>query len=69
MKPEKKPFIVEIKNRRRQFQKQHSIWENIDLKAAGGKVVAEQTGDDHGVAMPVRQSEASIEPKTTDINA
>lgn len=43
MKPEKKPFIVEFKNRRRLPRKESSIWGRIDLKAAGGEIAAEQT--------------------------
>ena len=42
MKPEKKPFVVEIKNRRRLSRKEHSIWGKIDLKAAGDQVDAWQ---------------------------
>lgn len=68
MKPEKKPFIVEIKNRRRLPRQEHSIWGKIDLKAAGNQV-AGQVSDDSETALPVRHSEAPAQPKTTDISA
>lgn len=42
MKPDKKPFVVEIKNRRRLSRQGHSIWGKIDLKAAGDQVAAEE---------------------------
>jgi len=57
MKPEKKPFIVEIKNRRRLSRQEHSIWGKIDLKLAGDQVAAAEKSED-GVAMPMRQSAA-----------
>lgn len=38
MKPAKKPFVVEIKNRRNTSKKPTSIWGNIDLKAASGQL-------------------------------
>ncbi|WHS30391.1 hypothetical protein QLQ09_02095 [Brucella sp. NM4] len=43
MKPEKKPFIVAFKNRRRQSTQQNSIWGTIDLKAASNQVAANET--------------------------
>lgn len=42
MKPEKKPFVVEFKNRRRLPRKETSIWGRIDLKAAGDVISAEE---------------------------
>jgi hypothetical protein len=52
MKPEKKPFVVEIKNRRRLSRREHSIWGKIDLKAAGGQVAVEENSGENGAAMP-----------------
>lgn len=68
MKPEKKPFVVDIKNRRRVSRQEHSIWGKIDLKAAGDQVDAEQTASESGAAMPMRQSEAAVEQTATEIN-
>lgn len=51
MKPEKRPFVVEIKNRRRLSRKEHSIWGKIDLKAAGDQVDAEEKSGEHGAPM------------------
>lgn len=45
MKPEKKPFVVEFKNRRRLPRKETSIWGRIDLKAASTVIEVEQMGD------------------------
>ncbi|NSX89102.1 hypothetical protein [Agrobacterium tumefaciens] len=42
MKPEKKPFVVEFKNRRRQSTQQNSIWGAIDLKTASNQVAANE---------------------------
>ena len=42
MKPEKKPFIVEFKNRRRQSTQTNSIWGAIDLKAASNQLAANE---------------------------
>ncbi|WP_439631786.1 hypothetical protein [Shinella sp.] len=46
MKPEKKPFIVEFKNRRRLPRKETSIWGRIDLKAASDVVEIEQMSNE-----------------------
>ena len=67
MKPEKKPFVVEIKNRHRLSRRGHSIWGKIDLKAASDHVAAEQTAGENGAAMAIRPSDAVTE-KTSDIN-
>ncbi|TPN80992.1 hypothetical protein FJ987_29650 [Mesorhizobium sp. CU2] len=69
MKPEKKPFVVEIKNRRRLARREHSISGEINLKAAGDQVAAEQTGDENGAAMALRPSDAVTAENTRDINA
>ncbi|WP_018237789.1 hypothetical protein [Ensifer sp. BR816] len=69
MKPEKKPFIVEIKNRRRLSRRDRSIWGDIDLKAAGNQVDVEQTAGESDLAMSMRPSEAAAEQTATEINA
>jgi hypothetical protein len=46
MKPEKKPFVVEVKNRRSLSRKGRTIWGNVDLKAAAADHVSvEQAAD------------------------
>lgn len=45
MKPEKKPFVVEIKNRRSLSRRERPIWGNIDLKAAADQVSVEQAAE------------------------
>lgn len=67
MKPEKKPFVVEIKNRRRLSRREHSIWGTIDLKPAGDQVDAEQTAGESDLAM--RPSEAAMDQNATDLSA
>ncbi|WP_158515682.1 hypothetical protein [Pararhizobium polonicum] len=54
MKPAKKPFVVEIKNRRRLSRGESSIWEKVDLKAAGNLVAAEQVAEEDDAAVPLR---------------
>lgn len=66
MKPEKKPFVVEIKNRRRLSRKEHSIWGKIDLKAADA---AEYTVGENGPAISMRPSEAAADHSPNDISA
>lgn len=68
MKPEKKPFVVEFKNRNRLSRRDHSIWGKIDLKAASNQVAVEQTAGENGAAMDIRPSDA-VTKKTSDINA
>ena len=68
MKPDKKPFVVEIKNRRRLSRQEHSIWGKIDLKAPGDHVAAEEKSGEDGAAMPLRQSEAVSEQNAAEIN-
>ncbi len=58
MKPEKKPFVVEFKNRRRLPRKEASIWGRIDLKAASDVVEVEQMGNE-AASMPHGQSPGS----------
>jgi len=67
MKPEKKPFAVEIKNRRRLSRKEHSIWGKIDLKAAGDQVGAEEKSGEHGAPIPVQNSDVAAE-QNAEIN-
>lgn len=59
MKSEKKPFVVEFKNRRRLSQKETSIWGRVDLKAAGDEVAAEQAVTDTGVSISMLPSETA----------
>ncbi|NRQ18324.1 hypothetical protein [Ensifer sesbaniae] len=65
MKPEKKPFVVEIKNRRRLSRKEHSIWGKIDLKAAGDQVGAEERSGEHDA--PMQNSDVAAE-QNAEIN-
>ncbi len=64
MKPEKKPFVVEFKNRRRLPRKETSIWGHIDLKAAGDTVSAEPVANVAGANTngPLQRSEATPSP-------
>ncbi|WP_157385411.1 hypothetical protein [Rhizobium freirei] len=55
MKPEKNPFVVEIKNRRRLSRREPSIWEKVDLKAAGYQVAAEQATGEDDTPAPARR--------------
>lgn len=64
MKPEKKPFVVEFKNRRRLPRKETSIWGRINLKAAGDAVSAEPIANEaeaitNGLSP---ESEATLSP-------
>lgn len=69
MKPEKKPFIVEFKNRRRQSTQQNSIWGAIDLKAASNQVAGNEMAGmiDASIAEPPSDADATWH--TTDISA
>jgi len=66
MKPEKKPFVVEFKNRRRLPRKETSIWGRIDLKAAGDAISAEEmVNEGEAIANgPTPKSEATPNPAT-----
>lgn len=57
MKSQKKPYIVEFKNRRRLSRKETSIWGRIDLKGAGDEIAAEQTATEAAVDIDIRLSE------------
>ena len=63
MKPEKKPFVVEFKNRRRFPRKETSIWGRIDLKAASDVVEVEQIGNE-AASMTHGQSPVSEQAPT-----
>lgn len=60
MKPAKKPFVVEIKNRRRLSRGENSIWEKVELKAVGNLVAAEQVAE---------EGDAVAEKTAADISA
>ena len=57
MKSQKKPYVVEFKNRRRLSRKETSIWGRIDLKGAGDEIAAEQTATEAAVDLDIRLSE------------
>ena len=52
MKPEKKPFVVEFKNRRRPSRKEPSIWEKVDLKTAASQVATREATDEEDATAP-----------------
>ncbi|MBB3965815.1 hypothetical protein [Rhizobium metallidurans] len=51
MKPAKKPFVVEIKNPRRLSRGKNSIWDKVDLKAAGDQVTGELMAEESAEAV------------------
>ncbi len=57
MKSQKKPYVVEFKNRRRLSRKETSIWGHIDLKGAGDEIAEEQTATEAAVDIDIRLSE------------
>jgi hypothetical protein len=57
----KEPFVVEIKNRRRLSRKEHSILGKIDLKAAGEQIGAVKKSGEHGMPMPMQNSDLAAE--------
>lgn len=61
MKPAKKPFVVEIKNPRRLSRGKNSIWDKVDLKAAGDQVTGE--------LMAEEGTEAVVDKNAGDISA
>ncbi|WP_313195201.1 hypothetical protein [Shinella zoogloeoides] len=69
MKPEKKPFVVEFKNRRRLARKETSIWGHIDLKAAGDAVSAEPMANEAGAITNGPSSESEAKPSPAGISA
>ena len=69
MKPEKKPFVVEFKNRRRLSRKETSIWGRIDLKAASAVVEVEQMGNDAASMINGQPPESEAMPTPVGIGA
>ena len=69
MKPEKKPFVVEFKNRRRLPRKETSIWGRVDLKAAGNAFAAEQMGNEAGSMTNGQSPESEATPTPVGISA
>jgi len=69
MKPEKKPFVVEFKNRRRLARKETSIWGHIDLKAAGDAVSAAPIADEAGAITSGPLPDPEAKPSPASISA
>jgi len=69
MKPERKPFVVEFKNRRRLPRKETSIWGRIDLKAAGDAVLAEEMDNEAGPIANGLSPESEATPIPVRISA
>ena len=69
MKPEKKPFVVEFKNRRRLPRKETSLWGCIDLKAAGNAFAAEEMGNEAGSVTKEVSPESEATPIPLGISA
>jgi tRNA U54 and U55 pseudouridine synthase Pus10 len=68
MKPEKKPFVVEFKNRRRQATQPNSIWGAIDLKAASKEVAAKEMAGEVDASTAKQWSDVSVDENITDIS-
>ncbi|MGV2114202.1 hypothetical protein ACQZ46_23405 [Agrobacterium salinitolerans] len=68
MKPEKKPFVVEFKNRRRQSTQQNSIWSTIDLKAASNQVAANEMADVIDASTAEQPSDAGATLNIADLS-
>lgn len=69
MKSEKKPFVVEFKNRRRLTRKETSIWGRIDLKGAGDEIAAEQTATEAAHGIDIRLPETPPVQDAAEIGA
>ncbi|MGV1988755.1 hypothetical protein ACQZ5N_19250 [Agrobacterium sp. 22-221-1] len=69
MKPEKKPFVVEFKNRRRQSTQQNSIWGAIDLKTASDQVAANEMADVIDASTAEQPSDAGATLNIADLSA
>lgn len=69
MKPEKKPFVVEFKNRRRQSTQPDSIWGAIDLKAASNQVAANEMAGVNNVGAAEQPSDAVASLNIPDLGA
>ncbi|NTB97297.1 hypothetical protein G6M84_12410 [Agrobacterium tumefaciens] len=69
MKPEKRPFVVEFKNRRRQSTQQTSIWGAIDLKTASNQVAANEMADVIDASTAKQPSDAGATLNIPDLSA
>ncbi|CVI63020.1 hypothetical protein CFBP4996_27140 (plasmid) [Agrobacterium leguminum] len=69
MKPEKKRFIVEFKNRRRQSTQPNSIWGAIDLKAASNQVAANEMAGVINASTAEQPSDADAPLNLPDLSA
>jgi hypothetical protein len=67
MKPEKKQFVVEFKNRRRQATQQNSIWGAIDLKAASKEVAAKEMAGEVDASTAKQRSDVSADENIADL--
>ncbi|MBG0511179.1 hypothetical protein I3J13_20590 [Agrobacterium sp. MOPV5] len=68
MKPDKKPFVVEFKNRRRQSTQQNSIWSTIDLKEASNQVAANEMADVIDASTAEQRSDAGATLNIADLS-
>lgn len=69
MKPEKKPFVVEFKNRRRQSAQPNSIWGAIDLNAASKQVAANEMAGVIDASTAEQPSDAGAPLRIPDLGA
>ena len=69
MKPEKKPFVVEFKNRQRLPRKETPIWGRIDVKAASDVVEVEQMGTEAVSMIDGQTPESEASPTPAGISA
>lgn len=69
MKPEKKPFVVEFKNRRRQSTQPNSIWGAIDLKATSNQVAANEMAGVNNASTAEQPSDAGAPLNVSDLGA
>lgn len=69
MKAPKRPFIVEVKHRRRQSARENTIWAAIDLKAATREVMATDAAVEDSVMTANRAPQSGTAVKRTDVIA
>lgn len=69
MKSQKKPYVVEFKNRRRLSRKETSIWRRVDLRGAGDEIAAEQTATEAASGIDIRLPETPPVQDATEIGA
>lgn len=69
MKSQKKPYVVEFKNRRRLSRKETSIWGRVDLRGAGDEIAAEQTATEAAFGIDIRLPETPPVQDATKIGA